>query len=638
MKVGGKNINAMIDTGSVENYIPENVAINYIIPQNELNEEKIAEVANGSTVKIAKYCHLAFNLVEDKNITYKSKFLVLPNPNKILILGMRFLMENDAIINIKDGFVRLDGYEYELKQSSMINNHCDDKILNKTKICSIKDEIKHLIHKTRKQNPEVGHIKVIKHGIEKISELKIRPKEYPIPVGIKSEVNEHLEQLKMQNIIEERNSKYISPAFVIKKKNGKLRLVVDYRNLNTITKRIHQITQNIYEIMANLKGSEIFSVIDLNQGYYQIGIKEDVMETTGFIILKKTYIFKRMPFGLCNTPATFQKAMNMILEKMENVVIYMDDILVHTETEEKHYEILKELFDILQRNCVSINFEKSVFAQKEIKFLGHKINKEGIKPVISKVELYDTNKIRTKKHLQKLLGFINWFRPFIPNLSIITADLYEKLKGKGNIIKLSDEDAKKIQEILNMTKNKGFIHHPDLNNEFILRCDASDVGLGSVLMQDGKIVGLYSKKYSRQEANYTTIEKEFLAIINSLEHFKPLIFNSKVIIETDNKNLTFNGDITKRVQRWKLLMEEYDYCLRHIEGIKNSDADALSRYLFLATPETYNHNCLFPFPTNINNILKFFFNSKNKSIKNTSDYKMVFDFLLKMHNELIHQV
>ncbi|KAG0425567.1 Retrovirus-related Pol polyprotein from transposon opus, partial [Dictyocoela muelleri] len=109
--------------------------------------------------------------------------------------------------------------------------------------------------------------------------------------------------------------------------------------------------------------SEIFSVIDLNQGYYQIGIKEDDMDKTGFILMKK-YVFKRMPFGLCNAPARFQKGMNMILEKMENVVIYMDDILVCTETEEKHYKILKEVFDILQRNCVSINFEKKAYSLK----------------------------------------------------------------------------------------------------------------------------------------------------------------------------------------------------------------------------------------------------------------------------------
>ncbi|KAG0437458.1 Retrovirus-related Pol polyprotein from transposon 17.6 [Dictyocoela muelleri] len=109
------------------------------------------------------------------------------------------------------------------------------------------------------------------------------------------------------------------------------------------------------------------------------------------------------------------------------------------------------------------------------------------------------------------------------------------------------------------------LHHPDLNKEFTLRCDASDTGIRSILLQNERIIGYYSKKYNQQELNYTTIEKEVLAIIKSLDHFKHLIFNTKVTIETDNKNLTFDGNFTKRLQRWKLLMDEYDYQLRYIE-------------------------------------------------------------------------
>lgn len=161
--------------------------------------------------------------------------------------------------------------------------------------------------------------------------------------------------------------------------------------------------------MTTLKGSTMFSVIYLNQGYYQIDIKEENMDKTKFIIMKKTYIFKRMPFRICNAPATFQRAINIIFDKIKNVVIDMDDILIFTETKEKHYEVLEKTLGLLKENGVSINFEKSNFSQEEIKFLGHKINKDGIKPVISKLESCSTTRISIKKHSQKPHGFINWF-------------------------------------------------------------------------------------------------------------------------------------------------------------------------------------------------------------------------------------
>ncbi|KAG0416903.1 Transposon Ty3-I Gag-Pol polyprotein [Dictyocoela roeselum] len=153
-----------------------------------------------------------------------------------------------------------------------------------------------------------------------------------------------------------------------------------------------------------------------------------------------------MPFRICNAPATFQRAINIIFDKIKNVVIDMDDILIFTETKEKHYEVLEKTLGLLKENGVSVNFEKSNFSQEEIKFLGHKINKDGIKPVISKLESCSTTRISIKKHSQKPHGFINRFRPFIPNLSIITADLYDKLKEKGYKIKLTTEDANKIKK------------------------------------------------------------------------------------------------------------------------------------------------------------------------------------------------
>ncbi|KAG0420575.1 Retrovirus-related Pol polyprotein from transposon 17.6 [Dictyocoela roeselum] len=499
LKINGCELKAMIDTGSVENFIPSSVISKYCLPVTELDKKKIVEVANGSEVEISRQCNLQFEILNDRNVTYKTTFMVMPTTTEILILGMKFLMDNDAVINLKEGTMNLDGIDYEIFEGSNNNNEFDSELINKLKICSIRNAMDNLIQTAKKKNPSLGKINVVEHKIEVYEDFKNIQKEYPVPVGLREEVCEHLQTLIEKDVIEEKHCEVSSPAFIIKKKNGKIRLVVDYRKLNAITIKTHQVTPNIYEILARLKGSNLFSVIDLNQGYYQIKIAKEDRIKTSFRIMNKNYVFKRMPFGLCNAPATFQTAMNIIFSNVNNVIIYIDDILVFTESEERHYQVLKEVFKLLHFNEVLINFEKSSFAQREVEFLGHKINKEGITPILTKIEAYENITIKTKKQLQKLLGFINWFRPFIPNLSILLSQLYDKLKETGRNIQMNESDYKVIKEIFLKIRDRGILHHPQLNEEFTLRCDASDKGLGSILLQKGKIIGYYSKKYNQQK-------------------------------------------------------------------------------------------------------------------------------------------
>ncbi|KAG0441354.1 Transposon Tf2-6 polyprotein [Dictyocoela muelleri] len=637
IKIDNKSFTSMVDTGSVENFIPEKIASEQKLEQKDLENEKTVEVANGSLVKIKKYCDVKFQIMNDENIFYKSKFMILPHPCNVLILGMRFLTENDTIINLKDGIISLDGKEYEVK--ARIPNFVapDNDISRKTKIFSVKSvysEINETINKAKIHNPEIGNIQIAKHKIELTGKFECAPREYPVPIGLQDEVKQHIKTLIKNDIIEEKESEIISPAFIIKKRNGKLRLVVDYRYLNSITRKDHQITPNIYEILAKLKGATIFSTLDLNNGYYQIKIEENDVFKTGFILMNKTYVFKRMPFGLCNAPSTFQKAMNNIFNEMKGVLVYMDDILLFSNTISDHKVLLNSVFEKLIGLGVSINFEKSVFAKEEVQFLGHKINKEGIMPIISNLDKYKDFRPKTKKQLQSLLGFINWFRPFIKNLSFLTADLYAKLKTEKNKVTWNETDEYKINEIFKKNSEKKILYHPDLNKEFTMRCDASDIGIGSVLLQEGKIIGYFSKKFNEQEKNYTTSEKEIYAILKSLEHFKQLIYNTRVIIETDNKNITFNGDITKRIHRWKLLLEEYDYILKHIKGNQNNEADTLSRYL-LSIKSLQTHQLLF-FPEvkgklkEVNGISRF------EILENDNTKLELEKFLKKLHVDMIH--
>ncbi|KAG0439193.1 Transposon Tf2-6 polyprotein [Dictyocoela muelleri] len=428
------------------------------------------------------------------------------------------------------------------------------------------------------------------------------------------------------------DTRYISPAFFVKKSNGKLRLIVDYRNFNKVTTKAHNYRPKISEIFSKLHGCKYFSKIDLNQGFYQIQIKESDIEKTGFRILGKTYVFTRMPFGLTNAPFTFQLALSKIIQDILNSHFYIDDILVAPKSFETHVEDVKTVLKALLLNKVSVNYEKSEFGKTEISYLGHLINQDGTIPEISRLDNLNLKIPKTKKQLERLLGLINWFRPYIPNISEMTASLHDKLKTKKRTIKWDKDDNVKLEMINNEIKKQHTLHFPDFDKEFDLKCDASDIGIGSILSQNGKAVGFYSRKFRGSEQNYTVVEKETLGILESLKHFKPVIFGSKVNIFTDNKNLTFRGDISKRINRWLLMLEEFDKSLQHLEADNNKEADILSRsYNINANLNEIINTKLHKMKTLISTLIKL-----NKDECEEDNKKLIKETLIALHLLLSH--
>ncbi|KAG0436560.1 Retrovirus-related Pol polyprotein from transposon 17.6 [Dictyocoela muelleri] len=222
--------------------------------------------------------------------------------------------------------------------------------MSKTKVFKMNEDIEfeELIEKYKKNNPRIGNMPLTEHRIELLAPFNIIEKKYNVPIGMQKEVEDHINELINNGVIIERDSEIISPAFIIKKKNGKIRLVVDYRKLNEITKKTHRITPPINEVLAKLLGSAIYSFIDLNQGYYQIKVAEEDVFKTGFKILNRIFVFLKMPFGLSNSPATFQNAMNKMFKGVDNVIVYIDDILIYSINKSEHYQQLKKVFEILE--------------------------------------------------------------------------------------------------------------------------------------------------------------------------------------------------------------------------------------------------------------------------------------------------
>lgn len=287
----------------------------------------------------------------------------------------------------------------------------------------------------------------------------------------------------------------------------------------------------------------------MKSGYYQIKVAAKDIPKTSFVILGQQYEFLRMPFGLSNAPRTFQRAMINLLGHLEYVKIFLDDILVHSRNEKEHYTHLREIFLIFKNNKISINWNKSKFLQTSVNYLGMEISDKGIKADESSIKkLSNINTTpKTLKELRQILGLLNWFRPYVINLSGMLSDLTDKLKG-NNRFYWTKEETNKITKIISTVSENLMLTHPDFENPFEMYTDASDIGISCVICQKNKIVGIYSHKLLQTEKRHSIVEKECLAIIKGLQHFKTLLFNSPILIYTDSLNITYIKDFSS--SRW----------------------------------------------------------------------------------------
>lgn len=307
-------------------------------------------------------------------------------------------------------------------------------------------------------------------------------------------------------------------------------------------------------------------------------MREKDVYKTGFSILGQQYEFLRMPFGLKGAPFTFQRSIQNMMHDIPYVKVFIDDILIHSLSREDHLIHAENVLKILRENNVSVNFDKSEFCKNEVKYLGHKIGTTGIKPDLKKLPHYKLHKVpKNKKQLQRIIGYLNWFRSFIPHLSESLTPLSRKLQ-KNEIFTWNENNTNVLDKLFKELENETELAYPDPNKNFDMYTDASEHGAGAILKQDTKIISYYSYKFNKAEKNYNVVEKEMLAIIKALESFKTIIFGARINIYTDNKNNTYDTDCTsKRCQRWKLLLSEYDYTLNHINTKQNIPADFLSR-------------------------------------------------------------
>uniref|UniRef100_A0A803TM34 Gypsy retrotransposon integrase-like protein 1 n=1 Tax=Anolis carolinensis TaxID=28377 RepID=A0A803TM34_ANOCA len=412
---------------------------------------------------------------------------------------------------------------------------------------------------------------------------------YALTVPERQALREFLDENLAKGFIRPSSSPTAAPVFFVAKKTGDLRLVCDYRVLNKHTIRDRYPLPLISELLSRVQGAKVFTKLDLRGAYNLIRIREGDEWKTAFNTCFGCHEFRVMPFGLCNAPAVFQRFINDVFRDLidQFVVIYLDDILIFSKDEREHRQHVKQVLHRLRANGLFAKASKCVFHVPEVEFLGHVVSGRELKMDPHKVDAVNSwQELKTKKDVQRFLGFANYYREFIPNFAKLTVPLTQLLRKKQPFV-WGREAHDAFLQLKSSFQADNILIHPDVDKPFVVEADASSYALGAVLSQrdsSGTLrpCGFYSRQLTPFEQNYTIWEKELLAIKVAFEVWRHWLEGARhqIVVRSDHKNLEHlqtAKKLNQRQIRWALFFSRFNFKVQFVEGKANLRADALSR-------------------------------------------------------------
>jgi transposase InsO family protein len=397
----------------------------------------------------------------------------------------------------------------------------------------------------------------------------------------KAECESQVKDLLEHGLIQPSSSPWGAPVLFVPKPNGKLRMCCDFRLLNKQTIKNKYPLPRIDDLLDVLHGKKVFSSLDLQSGYWQIALSPEDMQKTAFNTHFGHFEYKVMCFGLSNAPATFQSLMNDIFKEEigKFVVIYLDDILIFSDTPQEHLDHLRRVLERLRQHQLYAQMPKCEFGLSELKFLGHIIGEFGVKPDPAKVEVVaQWPEPSNAAELRSFLGLAQYFRKFMQGYAQTVCCLYDLLK-KNAAFNFTEKHRQAFEQVKYSLANAPVLKAPDFSRPFEIWTDASTHGIGAVLMQEDRPVAFESRKLSSAEYNYTTTDQELLAVVHALKVFRPYIEGKDTQIFTDHQALSWlltKQDVSRREARWLEEISRYHLTLTYIPGRTNV-ADPVSR-------------------------------------------------------------
>lgn len=436
----------------------------------------------------------------------------------------------------------------------------------------------------------VKGIKVAIHVKPECAPIFFKPR--PLPYALREVVEKELEALEKRGTITKVDrSSWAAPIVVVPKKDKSVRLCGDYKV--TVNRCIQPETYPLpsaEDLFATLAGGKYFSKIDLTSAYQQLELEPNSKVYTTITTHKGLYRYNRLPFGISTAPSIFQRSMDQILQGLEHVVCYLDDILVTSSTLEDHLQLLDRVLARLTANGIRANLRKCEFLKSSMEYLGYRIDAQGLHPTESKVQaIQNAPSPSNVMELRSFLGLLNYYGRFLTGLSTILKPLHQLLE-KDSRWKWTSECEKAFKEAKESLLRSKWLTHYDPSKPLCLACDASPSGVGAVIshiMPNGDEVPIAcaSRTLSPSERNYAQIEREALGIVFGVKKFHKYLYGRKFTLITDHKPLTaiFNTQTAipslaaLRMQRWALTLLSYNYDIVYRKSKEHGNADALSR-------------------------------------------------------------
>ena len=453
---------------------------------------------------------------------------------------------------------------------------------------------------------DMGQLKVESHTIELTDATPIYQKPRRFNDKVTDSISQQCGELELMDIIEPSKSSWSSPVVPILKKDGTLRLCVDYRRLNCVTKPDRYPLPNLIDNVYGLSDMKFFTTLDLVRGYYQLPLSEGSRECTAFSTPGGLFQFKRLPFGLRNAPAAFQRAMQEITQEFprQQVIVYIDDVLIMSRTFEEHLTLVEKLLSTLEGAGVKIKPSKCTWFQSSVQYLGHLVGKDGIQKSPEFVEkVLKFERPQTVGELRQFLGLANFQRKFVARFSEIQKPLSELTGGRNRRKRLNwtqqmEDSFEQLKTELAEDILLAYPEYGDTAKPLQLFVDASLVGAGACLCQEQRgekrIIIYASTTFNKAECRYSTIERELAALRWAVKALRPFLMGSSFEIHTDHQPLVYLNNmriLDSRLARTHEDLAGFDFKIVYIPGKDNTAADHLSRPYVTTAEKVTNDSC-----------------------------------------------
>lgn len=570
-----------------------------------LDEDAIVNCkVGGVTIRMLIDSGSSCNIITDKTWKYLKAHDVVAsnqvmNPEKVLLpygsqTPLDVIGAFDANINISDG-------DHQKATFYVVRNGTRD-LLGKTSATQLNVLRIGIPVNNVRTFPKFKNVKIqipINDNVKPVIQPYRR-----IPIPLEEKVNSKLNELLEADIIEEVNgpSPWVSPMVPVLKENGDLRICIDMRRANEAIIRENHPLPTMDELLPHFRQAKYFSRLDIKNAFHQLEIDEESRHITTFSTSKGLFRYKRLMFGVSCAPEMFQKVLEKMLLGCEGTANFIDDIIVFGSNEQEHDSRLKKVLQVLRDNDVLLNEAKCIYKTNEIEFLGHKLTAEGIKPLDKYIQAIQSTKKPTNiEEVQSFLGLVNYVGKWIPNLASQTEPLRQlvrlKLSRTSDLQKYWDRNQDKAFEMLKASlSNINTLGYYNPKDKTQVIADASPVGLGAVLVQidrnGPRVIAYGNKSLTDCEKRYCQTEKEALALLWAVEHFKIYLFGKEFELISDHKPLeTIFGPRSKpcaRIERWVLRLQAYKYKVIYRPG-KENIADSISRLCHSACPEPFDN-------------------------------------------------